>query len=134
MATLPSGLPDFVADEEPLARFLTQGNQHSGERVKQSVFLPNRVTNNTSVFRIGDDRPLLRTTWEETSTGRPLKGAAIVTAGHVRESALDVIAREPPPRHADIESWPQLDDPGLQKGLHKELAAKVAAGAKFIPL
>ncbi len=40
MATLPSGLSDIVADEEDLARFLTQSSQFSSTMAKAAAFLP----------------------------------------------------------------------------------------------
>ena len=48
---LPSGLPEKVADDEPLARFLTSSGQFNQSGVKPSAFLPNPKDGKTSVFR-----------------------------------------------------------------------------------
>ena len=37
MATLPSGLPDVVADDEDIARFLTQSNQFNTTMAKPAA-------------------------------------------------------------------------------------------------
>ena len=64
---------------------------------------------------------------------RTLHGAAIVKAHDVRAAQLDVIAAEPPPRHAAIGGWPWLDDdPELQKAQQKERAALVASKAVLL--
>ena len=89
---LPSGLPEHVGDDEDLTRFLTQNNQFTASRVKPSAFLPNRKYRNTSVFRMGADAALQSETWKQTHRGdRPLRGAAICKARHVRAAALEVI-------------------------------------------
>jgi hypothetical protein len=136
MGTLPSGLPEIVADDEDLARFLTQSNQFNSLMAKPAAFLPNPKYKNTSVFRIGNEPERLRLTWGETATGdRPLKGAAICKTQHVREIQLEVLASEPPPTHANIEGWPWLEnDPQLQKARQKELASQLAVRAEVVRL
>jgi len=121
MGTLPSGLPETVADDEDLSRFLKQSNQFNSLMAKPAAFLPNPKYKNTSVFRIGNEPERLRLTWNEIAAGqRPLKGAAICKARHVREIQLEVLASEPPPVHANIEGWPWLEnDPELQKARQK---------------
>jgi hypothetical protein len=43
---------------------------------------------------------------------------------------LNVVADEPPPRHAVIRGWPVIDnDPDLQKARHKEKALILASAA-----
>lgn len=128
MATLPSGLPDQIANEESLSRFLTQSNQFNSFMAKPAAFLPHPVHRNISVFRIGNEPDRLKQVWNETATGeRQLKGVALFTAADVRKLELEVIAEEPPPAHANIEGWPWLDnDPELQKARQKELAAQIA--------
>ncbi len=126
MATLPSGLPEIVADGEDLARFLTSSSHLSAVTAKPSAFLPNVKDRETSVFRHG---PEPRTTlWAiglsvVAGGDRSLKGAAILKARHVREAELEVRASEPPPKHAAVVDWPWLDDPELQKAQQKERAA-----------
>lgn len=129
MGTLPSGLPDVVDDDEDLARFLTFLSQFNLKMAKPAVFLPNPKDRERSVFRHGSEpREGL---WEVArehvvKQGQTLHGAALVKARHVREALLDVLASEPPPRHAGIVGWPWLDDPGMQKAQQLERAAFLA--------
>jgi hypothetical protein len=51
---LVSGLPDIVADDEDLARFLTSSSQFNARMVKPAAFLPAR-DGEASVFRHGAD-------------------------------------------------------------------------------
>lgn len=128
---LPSGLSDHVDDNESLARFLLQSNQFNAVMVKPAAFLPNPKDRETSVSRHGRE-PLARL-WEiglAVAGSRKLYGAAIFTAHIVRRAQLDVVADEPPPRHAVIQGWPWIEsDPELQKARQKELAALVASAA-----
>lgn len=128
---LLSGLSDHVDDNESLARFLLQSNQFNAVMVKPAALLPNPKDRETSVFRHGRE-PLARL-WEiglATAGSRKLYGAAIFTAHVVRNAQLDVIADEPPPRHAVIRGWPWIEsDPELQKAQQKELAVLVASAA-----
>lgn len=135
MPPLPSGLPDIISEEEPLARFLPSKNYFNSVGPKGAAFLPNPKHRNTSVFRIGNDPERLRQTWSATSTGdRSLKGAAIFRAIAVRRIGLMVVALEPPPAHANIEGWPWDSDPALQKGRQLELANQIAASAELVRL
>lgn len=136
MGTLPSGLSEHVGDDEDLARFLTQSNQFSASRVKPSAFLPSPKHRNTSVFRMGADPVRLAHTWSQNNpSGRPLRGAAICQARHVRTANLDVIASEPPAAHANIEGWPWLaNDIELQKAQQLERANQIAAESTVVAL
>ena len=136
MAMLASGLPEHVADDEDLARFLTQSNQFNALMVKPAAFLPNPKYRNTSVFRLGRDPERLRQTWQDNAAGdRTLKGAAILKVIHVRSIQLDVIGAEPPPVHANIEDWPWLEnDPVEQKARQLELAGQIASNAELVRL
>jgi hypothetical protein len=131
MGLLPSGLPDQVADDEDLARFLVQSSQFNDNLVKPAAFLPNPKDRETSVSRHGTE-PKQRL-WEIglTAAGaRSLYGAAIVKAQAVRNAGLDVFPDEPPPRHAVIRRWPWLeDDRDLQKAKQKERAILLASAA-----
>ena len=129
---LASGLPELVAHDEDLARFLTSSSQFNAQGPKPLAFLPSANHRETSVFRHGSEpRDALWAIGEEhVAKTRTLHGAAIVTAGDVRAAQLEVIAAEPPPRHAAITGWPRLvDDPELQKAQQKERALKVASTA-----
>jgi hypothetical protein len=101
MATLPSGLDERVADDEPLARFLTQSNQFNSLMAKPAAFLPSQKPLETSVSRHG--REPLEILWAiglAAAGNRNLHGAAIFKARAVRAAQLEVAADEPPPRHA----------------------------------
>src|SRR6266576_245083 len=132
---LASGLPDIVADDEDLARFLTSSSQFNALMAKPAVFLPSARDRETSVFRHGSEpRDALWAIGDEHAAGsRTIRGAAIVSARDVRVALLDVIAAEPPPRHAAIRGWPLLDDdPELQKARQKERAALIASKAALL--
>jgi hypothetical protein len=128
---LPSGLPEHVDNEEDLARFLTQSSHFNTIMVKPSALLPNPRDYETSVSRHG--RLPLDQLWEigmEAANGRTLYGAAIFKAREVRSANLEVVADEPPLRHAVINKWPWLEnDPELQKAKQKELATSIASAA-----
>lgn len=129
---LDSGRPDVIADEEDLARFLTSSGQFNAQMAKPAPFLPSPNDRETSVFRHGSEP--LETLWAIGDTHaaghRKLHGAAIVKARNVRAAELDVIADEPPPRHAAIRGWPWLgSDPEEQKARRKERALSLASTA-----
>ena len=129
---LASGLPEQVGDDEDLARFLTSTGQFSTQMVKPAAFLPSPRDRETSVFRHGiEPQDALWAIGEEHAVGnRTLHGAAIVKTADVRGVLLEVVANEPPPRHAAIKGWPWLDDdPELQKAQQKERAVLVASKA-----
>ena len=129
---LPSGLPEVVANGEDLARFLTSSSQFKAQLVKPAAFLPAPRDRETSVFRHEAQPPAAL--WaigdEYVAGSRNVHGAAIVKAGDVRATGLDVFPEEPPPRHAAIRGWPWIEnDLVLQKAKQKELAALVASKA-----
>jgi hypothetical protein len=131
---LASGLPEHVDDDEDLARFLTFTSQFNAQMAKPSAFLPSPKDHETSVFRHGDEpRAELWTIGEEhVAEKRTIYGVAIAKASDVRAALLNVIAGEPPPRHAAIRGWPHHDDPELQKAHRKGLAAQVASKAVLL--
>lgn len=132
---LVSGLPDLVGDDEDLARFLTSSSQFNAQMAKPSAFLPSVRDRETSVFRHGGEpRATLWALGDEHAAGnRTVHGAAIIKARDVRAAQLDVVAEEPPPRHAVIQGWPWLDgDPELQKAQQKERAVLVASKAALV--
>lgn len=126
---LASGLPEDVADDEDLARFLTSSGQFNAHMAKPAAFLPSPRDHETSVFRHGGEpRDALWAIGDEHLAR--IHGAAIVKALDVRAAELDVIAAEPPPRHAAIRGWPRVvNDPELQKAQQKERAALIASKA-----
>ena len=128
MALLPSGLNDVVADDEDIARFLTQRGQFSREIAKPAAFLPSVESRETSVSRHGAE-PAERL-WKigrAAAGDRTLYGAAIIKAESIRAAKLEIEASEPPPRHAAIRDWPWPDDPDLRKAQQKERALLLAS-------
>jgi len=135
MASLPSGLPEIVKDDEDLARFLTSASQFTAKGAKPSAYMPSELYRNTSVLRHGaEPKSELLGIWNRNSQpGRNLHGIAICKAAAVRSAKLEVAADEPPPRHANIEGWPWNDaDPDMGKAARKELAAVIAENADVI--
>ncbi len=129
---LSSGLPERVADGEDLARFLTSSGHYNSTAVKPAAFMPNPKNGETSVFRHGAEplEELKSIAQAEVGADRRIHGAAIVKASVVREAQLEVLAKEPPPRHADIIGWKWSEgDPEFGKAEQKELAAFIAQKA-----
>lgn len=132
---LSSGLAEIVEDEESLARFLTSTSQFNASGAKPSAFLPSPRNGETSVFRHGiQPRESLWQVGEDHVAGaRTLHGAAIVKTIHVRSAGLDVVAKEPPPRHANIIGWPwSQSDPEMGKAEQKERAVMIAQHAEVL--
>lgn len=132
---LASGLPEHVADAEPLARFLTSDSQFNAGSVKPSGFMPGPADGNTSVFRQASEpaEALWETADQVLTSGRRAKAAALLTAGRVRQATLDVKASEPPLRHADICGWPQVaSDPDATRARRKELALLLVQAATLV--
>ena len=132
---LPSGLAEIVDGEENLARFLTSSSHFNAMRAKPSAFLPNPRNGETSVFRHGSQPSefLWRIGAEHVAGIRKLHGAAIVKARHVRSAELDVVAIEPPPRHANIVGWPwSQTDPEMAKAEQRERALLIVQHAEVV--
>lgn len=131
MSTLPSGLPDFVADDEDIARFLTQSSHFNTRVAKPAAFLPNPKDRETSVSRHGrEPSDLLWNLGSAAAGDRTLYGAAIFKAHVARDVGLNLAAAEPPDFHAAIRGWPWLDhDPAEQKAQQKERAILLASAA-----
>ena len=131
MATLPSGLPDVVGDDEDIARFLTQSNQFNATMVKPAAFLPSPKDRETSVSRHGKE-PADRL-WRlglSAAGERTLYGAALLKAHVVRGAGLELAADEPPEFHAVIRGWPWLtNDPEMQRAQQRERAIVLASAA-----
>lgn len=134
MSTLPSGLPEFIAEEEDLTRFLVQRNQFTSKMVKPAAFLPSPKHRETSVSRHGSEpRESLWSLGRAVAVDRNLYGAAVFKAQTVRLAKLDVLADEPPPLHAAIRGWPWYEnDPDLQKAQQKEKALEIAGQSKLL--
>ena len=64
-----------------------------------------------------------------------MHGVAICKASQVRAARLEVVAKEPPLRHANIIDWPWSEvDPDFGKAQRKELAALIAQHAELVML
>lgn len=132
---LPSGLPENVADTEPLSRFLTSDSQFNSAMPKASAFMPGPADAKTSVFRLAPNH--LPALWEiadrEVGTDRRVRAVAVLTAAAVRQTKLDVEAHEPPPRHANVTGWPSAaNDPEQTRAQRKEFALLLAQAAQLI--
>ena len=133
--SLLSGLPDQVEDGEDLARFLTSSSHYNSTMAKPAAFLPNPKNGETSVFRHGPEplEELKAIAQAEVGAERRIHGAAIVKASVIRDEMLDVQAKEPPLRHADLIGWPWSEnDPDFGKAKQKELAAAIAQKASAL--
>ena len=131
---LPSGLPDEVAANEPLARFLTSDSQFNQSMAKPAAFMPGPTDSKTSVFRQASQPvDLLWETADREIKGRRVRAAAMLAAADVRQAKLDVEAHEPPARHANIVGWPTTSgDPALTKARCKEFALLLAQAADLV--
>ena len=130
---LASGLPEHVADEELLVRFLTSDSQFNSQMAKPAGFMPGPLDGNTSVFRhAAEPVQLLWDTADRELAERRAKAAALLTAVDVRRARLEVTASEPPPRHADITQWPEIaNDPDVTRAKRKEFALLLAQAARL---
>lgn len=130
--TLPSGLPEQVANEEDVARFLTSSGHSNASAVRPAAFMPNPRNGETSVFRHGAEplADLIEISGREVGGTRPVHGAAIIKARAIRKTSLELRAGEPPPLHADLIGWPwKLEDPEFGKAEQKLIAAQLAQEA-----
>ena len=134
MRKLLSGLPEVIADDEDLARFVTQSNQFSSSTAKAVLFLPNPKDRETSISRHDSGSP--EKLWKlgsEAAGKRELYGAAIFKAHTVRQAQLEVKADEPPPYHGVITGWPWDDDePTELKAKQKSMALVIASQATLL--
>jgi hypothetical protein len=132
---LGSGLPVEVANSELIARFIVSSSWIAKTigRVKHQAYLP-AADGDTSVFRtqFGEGQVL----WDagsQVAEGRTVHGAGLTRVEIVKRHGLDVIAAEPPPRHANVRGWPKDPDPELQKARRKLIAEAIAEDATFTP-
>lgn len=131
---LQSGLEDVIGDEESLARLLTQSGHFNTAGVRHTVFLPHKTDRETSVYRhSGNPSDELWAIATANSNGRKFYGAGIFKAKVARAQLLEVVADEPPDRHAVLRDWPFNDtDPEMEKGRHKEIAMALARDADLL--
>lgn len=132
--TLESGLCDRVRPDERLARFLRSGSHvaKSTGRIKAAAFLP-APDDDTSVFRSdGMESNEIRDLAAEHVEQATVHGTALVGANHVFDEDLEVVAVEPPPRHANIRGWPTAEKPDMQKNLRRLKAAAIADESEWL--
>ncbi len=119
--SLASGLAPLLDSKEQVARFLRQSNYvvKSTGRIKHTAFLP-APDHDTSVFRTdGVGQGDVQAMAEEHVKERSKNGAAIFKASAVADAKLQIEAKEPPPRHANIRAWSMNDDLDLRKSERK---------------
>lgn len=116
---LPSGLPTQVADAELLARFVfSDSHVNRSGVVKKGAFMPAPEQSALSVTRV-DGLPAqdMEHYAAQARGTRPseAKGYAMLQAGRVRSEGFQVVADEPPPRHAHIQHFPPGKDDQIEK-------------------
>lgn len=134
MASLPSGLPEIIGENEDLARFLFQSSHFNSTSVKPAAFTPNPKDRESSISRHGKEP--LSGLWElgrQAANGRTLYGAALFRPSAVQAAGLAVESSEPPPHHAAIRGWPwDESDPVEQKARQKEKAMVLASQSDLL--
>jgi len=129
---LPSGLPEHVANDEPISRFLTSRNHYNTTEVKPPAFVPNPKDGRLSVAR-HDAAPIeesKRMAREDFNLPKAV-GVARLDAHAFRKEGLDFEADDTPLRHADVVGWPwREDDPEYGKSERKLIAAQLAQQAE----
>jgi hypothetical protein len=132
---LPSGLPEIVADNEPISRFMTSKSSHCNTMVvKPAAFMPNPNDGRLSVARHGADpvEESARMAKEDYGLEKAF-GVALIEAREVRKVELDFEANDKPLRHADIVGWPwRENDRQFGKAEQKKKAAALAQKAERI--
>lgn len=113
---LESGLPEQVADGEPIARFVFN-KKHvyaTGDAVKPAAVYPNK-DGETSVSRVIGLLPagtaeLARECERLRTDGKTLLGHIEFLQLKVNQAELDNNPDEPPVRHANIIGWPDTNE------------------------
>jgi len=158
MAALPSGLPEYVADQEILARHIFDRRQvrtENGRSVpKAQAFMPVQDENGNwilSVSRVSqcqDNAAMERNGMTVGKTGKPprvLHAFTTITAGQIRSvpvtdssglaiGKMNVVAEEPPPCHAHIVKYPDRIPGENPKELQKDCAEDLAQRASDVTL
>ena len=119
-----------VGKNENLSRYIFSTRHFSRHlnRIKGEAYMPNR--GEVSVFRT--DRLTDSAIWEigsdvATKSKRTLYARGDTKAHEVRKVGLDILAEEPPLRHANLVGWPEGDKPR-----QKLIALQIAAGATLV--
>lgn len=116
-----------VADEEQLARFVfSESHVNRSGIVKKGAFMPAPEQTALSVTRLNDvDAADMERYAAQARGTRPseAKGYAVLRAGIVRSEGFQVLADEPPPRHAHIQHFPTGKDDQIERA--QSLALRV---------
>ena len=128
---LPSGLPEIIAGDEPIAVFLTSSSHYNTTIVKAAAFLPNSKNGEKSVCRHGavppEELQRLSQLFFANSSHVHIHGAGIFSAQVVTINGLTIESEEPPDRHANIRRWVwSQDDPKMGKAANLEKAKLLA--------
>jgi hypothetical protein len=122
-------MPDPVTESESLSRFIFEkGLIRPDYTLRHTVFMPNKKNGETSVFRISgiSEEQIWNIAFDVAKKRvKQLFGRADILASKVFAKELQVVPKEPPPRHANIIGWP--DDPSLTKSIAQELADEATA-------
>ena len=131
---MEEALTNEILPTEPLARFIRQSNYvaKTTGRIKYNAFLP-APDNDTSVFRIQDiSKEQIKAMAVEHVKERSKNGAALFNANLVDKAKLDILSKEPPPRHANIRGWSMNEDPELKKSERNAAAMILAEDSKWM--
>jgi hypothetical protein len=120
-----------VDNNERLARYVFENSYYRADgSAKPKAFHPDG-DNVVSMYRVdGLSRAEVLALGDERVAGlrqKPLLGHIEIVAASVREVGLDVVDREPPPRHAEIIGFPDARELQISK------AQELAARASYLP-
>jgi hypothetical protein len=117
-------MPDPVTKFESLSRFIfDKGLIRPDNTLRHTMFMPNKKNGETSVFRISEipEEQIWNIAVDIAKKKiKQLFGRADILASKVFSKELQVVPKEPPPKHANIIVWP--DDPSLTISIAQELA------------
>jgi len=129
---LASGLPEAVADDEPILRMLHETSKFSSTAPRVPAFMPGDADIELSTARHPGMPPEEVHALAEVFKVRPVKAGAVVLAHDIRRIQLEILADEEPQRHAIIVGWPQHADMDEQRSIRKSFALQLVSVAKLI--
>jgi hypothetical protein len=121
-----------IEPNEPITRYILSRSHFSPtkKRVKARALEPSPRDNRTSVFRIRDlkQTQVWEIGWRDVAKvrKRTLHARADLSVSTVLEIGLHVEPEEPPPRHANIQGWPE------SKSEKMSLSQRLAAEAVLV--
>jgi len=115
--------------DEQVSRFVFDSNKLKAERLHWRAFWD--PGEDVSVFRIQDLTPDHIWALSEADPRAPAVGRGDLSVAYVRQIELDVIASEPPDRHALIVGWPEFNTNEQRiQAFAKQLAAEAIRHAR----